>query len=124
MYSYDGRIRLYNTSGQNLTKYKGQEMAPYKTVTHKMKLDTPTLAEWHPRLDGIFMVGSYKVNWKCGPNSYNHQRRQIDVFSEKGDSFPMKYLGTVCSIVKCHPTEDIIVGADAYRGVHVFKEQS
>ena len=34
-----------------------------------------------------------------------------------------KYLKSVCSIVKCHPSQDIVVGANSYGEVHVFMEQ-
>ena len=69
-------------------------------------------AEWHPRLDDIFFIGSY------------HGSRRINVFTDTGRNFSMssKYLKSVCSIVKCHPSQDIVVGADSYGEVHVFME--
>ena len=76
-------------------------------------------AEWHPRLDDIFFIGSYQ----CGYQSRGWSRR-INVFTDKGRNFFMtsKYLKSVCSIVKCHPSQDIVVGADSYGEVHVFME--
>ena len=75
-------------------------------------------AEWHPRLDDIFFIGSYQFGYKQGWS------RRINVFTDKGRNFPMnsKYLKSVCSIVKCHPSQDIVVGADSYGEVHVFME--
>ena len=71
-------------------------------------------AEWHPNRDDIFFVGSM------------NQPRQIDVYSDQGDHFPMsdkgEYLASVCSIVKCHPSQDIVVGGNSSGRVHVFKE--
>ena len=71
-------------------------------------------AEWHPRRDDIFFVGSMA------------QPRQIDVYSDQGDHFVLgdggEYLASVCSIVKCHPTQDIVVGGNSSGRVHVFME--
>ena len=54
------------------------------------------------------------------------QPRQIDVYSDQGDNFVMgdsgEYLASVCSIVKCHPTQDIVVGGNSSGRVHVFME--
>ena len=76
-------------------------------------------AEWHPRLDDIFFIGSYQ----SGSGKY-YQSRRINVFTDQGRNFQMssKYLKSVCSIVKCHPSQDIVVGADSYGEVHVFME--
>ena len=49
--------------------------------------------------------------------------RQIDVFSDKGIPYPAltgECLGSVCSIVKCHPTQEIVVGGNSSGRVHVF----
>ena len=71
-------------------------------------------AEWHPTRDDIFFVGSMA------------QPRQIDVYSDQGDHFVLgdggEYLASVCSIVKCHPTQDIVVGGNSSGRVHVFME--
>ena len=54
------------------------------------------------------------------------QPRQIDIYSDQGDHFVMgdsgEYLASVCSIVKCHPTQDIVVGGNSSGRVHVFME--
>jgi hypothetical protein len=68
-------------------------------------------AEWHPRKDNIFFVGSMS------------QPRQMDVFTDTGDHhFNLKGddLASICSIVKCHPTRDIVVGGNSSGRVHVF----
>ena len=71
-------------------------------------------AEWHPTRDDIFFVGSMA------------QPRQIDVYSDQGDHFVLgdggENLASVCSIVKCHPTQDIVVGGNSSGRVHVFME--
>ena len=53
------------------------------------------------------------------------QFHRIDILTDEGIDFPMtsEYLKSVCSIVKCHPFQDIVVGANSYGEVHVFMEQ-
>jgi hypothetical protein len=51
------------------------------------------------------------------------QPRQMDVFTDTGDHhFNLKGddLASICSIVKCHPTRDIVVGGNSSGRVHVF----
>ena len=125
MISNDGALRLFDTTDENLNKCFGLKMEPYVTIFLELKLNIPTKAEWHPRFDNIFFVGSYQTHKIQGPgNSCSNFEWQIEVYTDNGDKFPVESdnLRSVCSIVKCHPTEDIIVGADTYGGVHVFKE--
>jgi len=112
--AYDNKIRLYDTSDDNL---KSEMLKPYKSITHNNQTGrwlTTLKAEWHPTRDDIFFVGSMA------------QPRQIDVYSDQGDHFVMgdggEYLASVCSIVKCHPTQDIVVGGNSSGRVHVFME--
>jgi len=112
--AYDNKLRLYDTSDDSL---KSQSLKPYKSITHNNQTGrwlTTFKAEWHPRRDDIFFVGSMA------------QPRQIDVYSDQGDHFVMgdsgEYLASVCSIVKCHPTQDIVVGGNSSGRVHVFME--
>jgi len=112
--AYDNKIRLYDTSDDNL---KSGMLKPYKSITHNNQTGrwlTTFKAEWHPRRDDIFFVGSMA------------QPRQIDVYSDQGDHFVLgdggEYLASVCSIVKCHPTQDIVVGGNSSGRVHVFME--
>ena len=67
-------------------------------------------AEWHPMSDEMFFVGSM------------NRPRQIDVYTVSGKHYNLKGedLGSVCSIVKCHPTQDIVVGGNSSGRVHVF----
>ena len=67
-------------------------------------------AEFHPRIEQVFFCGSM------------NRPRQIDCFTTEGDQFNLKGddLASVCSIVKCHPTQDIVVGGNASGRVHVF----
>jgi len=112
--AYDNKLRLYDTSEDKLT---AKILKPYKSISHNNQTGrwlTTFKAEWHPNRDDIFFVGSM------------NQPRQIDVYSDQGDHFPMsdkgEYLASVCSIVKCHPTQDIVVGGNSSGRVHVFKE--
>jgi len=112
--AYDNKLRLYDTSDDNL---KSPSLKPYKSITHNNQTGrwlTTFKAEWHPRRDDIFFVGSMA------------QPRQIDVYSDQGDHFVMgdsgEYLASVCSIVKCHPTQDIVVGGNSSGRVHVLME--
>jgi len=110
------KLRLYDTSDENLTKHYGKNyLEPYERIGYASstgQLVTQHRAEWHPRLDDIFFIGSYQGS------------RRINVFTDTGRNFSMssKYLKSVCSIVKCHPSQDIVVGADSYGEVHVFME--
>ena len=67
-------------------------------------------AEFHPRIEQVFFCGSM------------NRPRQIDCFTTEGDQFNLKGddLASVCSIVKCHPTQDIVVGGNSSGRVHVF----
>merc|ERR1711997_1150674 len=112
--AYDNKLRLYDTSDENLT---AKILKPCKSISHNNQTGrwlTTFKAEWHPKRDDVFFVGSM------------NQPRQIDVYSDQGDHFPMgdrgEYLASVCSIVKCHPTQDIVVGGNSSGRVHVFKE--
>ena len=106
--SYDNRIRLFDTS--NLEE-KTKE--PIRSINHNNQTGrwlTTFKAEWHPMYEDVFFVGSMS------------QPRQIDVYNVDGKHFAMKGedLGSVCSIVKVHPTQDIIVGGNSSGRVHVF----
>ena len=69
----------------------------------------------------LFEPGVGAVPW-LGP--LNRLGSLADLNETTTSPFPVKSesLITICSIAKCHPTQDIIVGADAYGGVHVFKK--
>ncbi len=106
---YDNKIRLYDVSaGQN------GSISPRRAVHHNNQTGrwlTTFKAEWHPRRDDLFFVGSME------------QPRRIDAFSSTGDllcTLRGDNLGSVCSIVKCHPSTDMVVGGNASGRVHVF----
>lgn len=109
--AYDNKIRLFNTSEE----FK-QDLKPYKSISHNNQTGrwlTTFKAEWHPQNEDIFFVGSM------------NQPRQMDVVTNKGnlsDLYALKGedLASVCSIVKCHPSKDIIVGGNSSGRVHVF----
>jgi len=67
---------------------------------------------WHPRREDLLFIGSMKFP------------RQIDAISDKGvyyHSLKGEHLGTICSIVTCHPTQDIVIGGNSSGRVHIFK---
>merc|ERR1711997_1313150 len=110
--AYDNKLRLYDTSED---KFNANHIKPYKSITHNNQTGrwlTTFKAEWHPGRDDVFFVGSMT------------QPRQIDAYSDKGDHFVFngEHLASVCSIVKCHPTQDIIVGGNSSGRVHVFMQ--
>ena len=106
--SYDNKIRLFDT--QNIDK---NEKKPFLSLSHNNQTGrwlTTFKAEWHPKFENVFFVGSMS------------QPRQIDVYNSNGDHYHLKGedLASICSIVKCHPTQDIIVGGNSSGRVHVF----
>lgn len=107
--SYDNKIRLFDTSD-----LKAQILKPYKNVAHNNQTGrwlTTFKAEWHPSRDDIFTVGSM------------NQPRQMDVFNDQGQQLAAlkgEDLASVCSIVKLHPTQNIVVGGNSSGRVHVF----
>jgi hypothetical protein len=53
------------------------------------------------------------------------QPRKIDIFNaETGDNFDLRgdQLASICSIVKAHPTKNVVVGGNASGRVFVFAE--
>lgn len=53
----------------------------------------------------------------------NHPR-QIDVLSDKGipyQSLQGEHLGSICSLITCHPTQDIVIGGNSSGRVHFFR---
>ena len=69
-------------------------------------------AIWHPRREDILFVGSM------------NQPRQIDVLSEKGTPYPSlkgEHLGSICSLIAYHPTQEIVIGGNSSGRVHYFK---
>ena len=67
-------------------------------------------AEFHPRRDDVFFVGS--MNFP----------RQMDVFDVSGNHFPIRGddLTSICSVVKPHPTMDVVVGGNSSGRVFAF----
>merc|ERR1711974_53101 len=111
MGAYDNKLRLYDTSEDSLT---AKILKPYKSISHNNQTGrwlTTFKAEWHPLRDDLFFVGSMN-----GP-------RQIDAFTNTGEVLPAiqaEELASVCSIVKCHPTQNIVVGGNSSGRVHVL----
>jgi len=106
--AYDNKIRIFDTENLNQNTMK-----PYKSITHNNQTGrwlTTFKAEFHPRIEQVFFCGSM------------NRPRQIDCFTTEGDQFNLKGddLASVCSIVKCHPTQDIVVGGNSSGRVHVF----
>ena len=124
---YDNKVRLFSTgvalpavpashsiphdnqTGRWLTTFKVQCVARYTQYVLPRSL---LQAEWHPRRDDLFLMGSMR------------QPRQIDVFSSCGAQVASlrneDCLGSICSIVKCHPSLDVVAGGNSSGRVHVF----
>ena len=48
--------------------------------------------------------------------------RRLESFSDQGSPYPAlkgDYLASVCSIVKCHPSVDVVAGGNSSGRVHV-----
>ena len=107
--AYDNKIRLFDT-GSDWTK---KELKPIKSINHNNQTGrwlTTFKAEWHPQRENVFFVGSM------------NQPRQMDVVVNNSELYALKGedLASVCSIVQCHPTQDVIVGGNSSGRVHVF----
>ena len=53
-----------------------------------------------------------------------NQPRQIDVLSDKGTAYPSlkgEHLGSICSLIAYHPTQEIVIGGNSSGRVHYFK---
>ena len=104
----DDKIRLFKSFGEK------KEIDAYKAIRHNNQTGrwlTTFKAEWHPKRDDLLFCGSMT------------QPRQIDVFSDQGvqyNSLKGDALGSVTSIVKCHPTLDVVVGGNSSGRVHCF----
>lgn len=107
---HDDKVRLYKSWSQSKT-----EISPYKSIPHNNYTGrwlTTFKADWHPRRDDLFFMGSM------------NQPRRIEAFSDQGVAYPTLMgdaLGSICSIVKCHPTMDVIAGGNSSGRVYVFK---
>jgi len=102
--SYDNKVRIFETESGKLVR----------SVSHNNQTGrwlTTFKAEWHPLRDDLFFVGSM------------NRPRQIDAFTNTGEVLPAiqaEELASVCSIVKCHPTQNIVVGGNSSGRVHVL----
>ena len=107
--SYDNKLRIFDcTQSASILK-------PDKIISHNNQTGrwlTTFKAEWHPRRDDLFFIGSMQ------------QPRQMDIYNINGEHYALKGedLASVCSIVKCHPTLNIVVGGNSSGRVHVFKQ--
>ena len=92
-----------------------KSIKPYKTLTHGTQTGrwlTTFKAEWHPRRDDLFFVGVMA------------HPRQLTAFTDQGIALPVlsdpPTLGSICSIIKPHPTVDVVVGGNSSGRVYVF----
>eukprot|EP01135_Chromosphaera_perkinsii_P006759 Nk52_evm7s578 gene=Nk52_evmTU7s578 len=131
--SYDNKIRIYDYAKSSPDENKSERRSIYPTqaITHNNQTGrwlTTFKAEWHPQSDNVFFCGSM-----------NHPR-QIDCFEgisagPSGGAAPdaaavnfkqiaalkdEDCLSSVCSIVKCHPSQNVVVGGNSSGRVHVF----
>ena len=108
--AYDNKLRLFKSFSP-----AEKSIRPYKTVAHNTQTGrwlTTFKAEWHPRRDDLFFVGVMA------------HPRQVTAFTDQGVALPVlsgEALGSVCSIVKAHPTADVVVGGNSSGRVFVFK---
>ena len=106
--AYDDKIRLYDTSKEE------EETDPVESIYHNNQTGqwiSPFKAEWHPTREDMFMIGSMR------------HPRQLDVYSDQGQliqTLKGDSLGSICSVVKCHPSLDVIAGGNSSGRVHVF----
>jgi WD40 repeat protein len=106
----DKRMRIYEV-GKNQT-------APYVVMFQKTPPpynDNPSCvglqAVWYPKREDLLVVGSMK------------QPRRINVISDKAIPHPpleIANMESICSLVKCHPSQNIVVGGSNLGSVHVF----
>jgi len=102
--SYDNKLRIFETESGLLKR----------SISHNNQTGrwlTTFKAEWHPRKDDLFFVGSMS------------RPRQIDTFTDTGETLPALLaddLASVCSIVKCHPSQNVVVGGNSSGRVHVL----
>ena len=97
--STDNQLRIFETESGRLKK-----SLSYNNHSGGLR------AEWHPRRDDLFFVGS-------------EQSTQINAFTDAGMKLPAiraKLLQSVCSVVKCHPTQNVVVGGNSSGTVHVL----
>ena len=109
--AYDNKVRLFNTS-----EAFNQDLKPCKSIYHNNQTGrwlTTFKAEWHPQNEDVFFVGS--MNQPRQMDVVTNQSNSSDLYALKGED-----LASVCSIVKCHPSRDIIVGGNSSGRVHVF----
>jgi len=106
---YDNKIRIYDLKEQKAEK--NPTVAFYHNNNTGRWLST-FKAIWHPRREDILFVGSM------------NQPRQIDVLSDKGTPYPSlkgEHLGSICSLIAYHPTQEIVIGGNSSGRVHYFK---
>ncbi|XP_033108047.1 WD repeat-containing protein 76-like isoform X2 [Anneissia japonica] len=69
-------------------------------------------AQWHPRLEDVFVVGSMD------------RPRRIELFSTDGtilhNYMEEEFLSSVCSVNAFHPSRNILIGGNSSGRVHVF----
>jgi len=106
---YDDKIRMYD-----LKEHKA-EKTPAVQFYHNNNTGrwlSKFQAIWHPKREDIILVGSM------------NQPRQIDILSDKGVPYPSlqgEHLGSICSLIAYHPTQEIVVGGNSSGRVHYFK---
>ena len=109
--AYDNKINLYDTSDIGA---KAGELKPMKSIAHNNQTGrwlTTFKPSWHPLRDDLFFTGSMQ------------HPRQINAFDNTGKTLPSLMgdeLASICSIVKCHPTMNAVIGGNASGRVHVF----
>lgn len=104
---YDNKVRIYDVTSRKA------EMKPRVQISHNNQTGrwlTTFKAEWHPSREDLFFVGSMS------------QPRKLDVFTDSGSVFQLEgeYLTSICSIVKVHPSQNVILGGNSSGRVFSF----
>ncbi|NXO90009.1 WDR76 protein, partial [Certhia brachydactyla] len=106
----DDKLRIFNS--KNIQVLLIFEKQSNKIKTHKNSQLKPVWAVWDPKQEHCFLVGSMA------------QPRQIQIFQDTGNLLHslcnVDCLGSVCSIIVVHPSQNIVVGGNSSGRLHVF----
>jgi len=109
--SKDDNIRLFDTTTTPTS------LTPQCRVRHNNQTGrwlTAFRSSWHPRLEGMFVMGSMERPRQI--EMWGTERQSLDLVATlRGD-----WLGSVCSLVEVHPSMDVVVGGNSSGRVHMF----
>jgi len=109
--SYDDHLRLYNSCSLS------GEILPVSSVKHNNHTGrwlTPFKLHWRQGREDLLLTGSME------------RPRQMEVWRVEEEAVKMEKvlrgeeLGSVCSVVAMHPTNNVVVGGNSSGRLHVF----